>query len=53
MKLWDKKLLLLGPLEWHCLHTKVNENLPSGVKVISGGQTDRERFDKPTFFFAK
>jgi hypothetical protein len=31
-----------GPVEWHYLHTKFHENLPSGLKVISGG-TDRHR----------
>jgi hypothetical protein len=36
------KLLQRGPLEWHYLPTKFNENLLSGSKVISGGQTDRQ-----------
>jgi hypothetical protein len=44
------KLLRVGPLEWHYLHTKFHENLRSGSKVINGGQTDRQ-FDKPTFIF--
>jgi hypothetical protein len=35
------KLLYRGPLEWHYLHTKFHENLPSGSEVISGGRTDR------------
>jgi hypothetical protein len=48
------KILHLGPLEWHYLHIKFHENLPSGSKVISGGQTDRDWwFDKPTFIFWK
>jgi hypothetical protein len=41
----ELKLLHPGPLEWHYLSTKYNENLPCGSKVISGGQahTDRHR----------
>jgi hypothetical protein len=35
------KLLYPGSLEWHYLHTKFRENLPSGSEVISGGHTDR------------
>jgi hypothetical protein len=35
------KLLHRGPLEWHYIHTKFHENLPSGSEVISGGRTDR------------
>jgi hypothetical protein len=33
------KLLHRGPLEWHYLRNKFNENLPRGSKVISGGHT--------------
>jgi hypothetical protein len=29
-----------GPLVYHYILTKFHENLPSGSKVISGGQTD-------------
>jgi hypothetical protein len=36
------KMLHRGPLEWHYLHNKFHENLPSGSKVISGGHTDRQ-----------
>jgi hypothetical protein len=36
------KILHRGSLEWHYLHTKFHENLPSGLKVISGGLTDRD-----------
>jgi hypothetical protein len=47
-----------GHLEWLYLRTKFHENLPNGLKVISGGhrQTGREAvwwFDKPTFIFEK
>jgi hypothetical protein len=34
------KLLHQGLLEWHYLRTKFHETLPSGSKVITGGQTD-------------
>jgi hypothetical protein len=30
-------LLYQGPLEWHYLHTKFHENLPSSSNVFSGG----------------
>jgi hypothetical protein len=33
--------LHLRSLEWHYLRIKFHEDLPSGSKVISGGQTDR------------
>jgi hypothetical protein len=42
------KLLHRGPLEWQHLPTKYHEALPSGSKIINGGQTDW-RFDKTTF----
>jgi hypothetical protein len=29
-----------GLFEWHRLHIKFHENIPSGSEVISGGQTD-------------
>jgi hypothetical protein len=35
------KLLHRGPIELHYLHIKFHENLPSSLKVISGGQTDK------------
>jgi hypothetical protein len=37
------KLLHPGPLEWHYLSTKYHESLPSGSKVISGGQAHTDR----------
>jgi hypothetical protein len=37
------KLLQPGPLEWHYLLTKFHENLPSGSKVISGGDRQTNR----------
>jgi hypothetical protein len=42
------ELLHRGPLEWHYLHTKFLENLPSCSEVIGGGggayrQTDTHR----------
>jgi hypothetical protein len=33
--------LCRGPLEWHYLRTKFNENLSRGSKVISEGPTDK------------
>jgi hypothetical protein len=39
------KIMHRGPLKWHYLLTIFHENLPSGSKVISGGQTDRETGD--------
>jgi hypothetical protein len=30
------KIIALRSLEWHHLHSKYHENLPSGSKVISG-----------------
>jgi hypothetical protein len=30
------KNIARGPLEWYCLSTKFDENLPSGSEVISG-----------------
>jgi hypothetical protein len=39
------KILHRGPLEYHYLRTKYHEDLPSGSKVISGGQTDRQTGD--------
>jgi hypothetical protein len=36
------KLLHRSPFEWHYLRTKFHEILPSGSKVISEGQTDRQ-----------
>jgi hypothetical protein len=41
-----------GPLEWHHLLIKYNEDLSSGSKVISVGHKDWW-FDKPTFNFWK
>jgi hypothetical protein len=38
-------LLHRGLLEWHYVHTKFHENLPSSSKVISGGHTDRQTGD--------
>jgi hypothetical protein len=35
------KIIALRSLEWHYVHTKFHETLPSGSKVISGGHTDR------------
>jgi hypothetical protein len=46
------KLLQRGPLEWHHLPTKYHEDLPSGSKIINGGQTEKQtdwRFEKTTF----
>jgi hypothetical protein len=31
-----------GSPEWHYLHAKFHENLPSCSEVISGGHTDRQ-----------
>jgi hypothetical protein len=39
------KLLHRGLLEWHYLPPKYHEDLTSGSKVISGGQTDRQTGD--------
>jgi hypothetical protein len=35
------KLLHRGPLEWHYVQTKFHEIIPSGLRVISAGYTDR------------
>jgi hypothetical protein len=48
------KSLHRGTLEWHFLHTKFHENLPSDSKVIIGDtQTDRQTGDmiSPLLFF--
>jgi hypothetical protein len=53
LKLWDKKLLYLGRLEWHYFCNKFYKILPSAAKVISW-ETDWQTdwwFDKPTFVF--
>jgi hypothetical protein len=39
------KILHRGPLEWHYLHTKFHEIVPSGSKVTSGVQIDRQAGD--------
>jgi hypothetical protein len=39
------KMLHRGPFEWHYLRTKFHENLPTGSKVISGVNTDRQARD--------
>jgi hypothetical protein len=31
-----------GPLQWHYLHTKIYEDLPSGSRFINGWHTDRQ-----------
>jgi hypothetical protein len=36
------KFLHRGTLEWHYLHAKCHENLPSGSKVVSAELTDRQ-----------
>jgi hypothetical protein len=36
------KICLRGPPEWHYFRTKFHEILPSGSKVISGGQTQTD-----------
>jgi hypothetical protein len=33
------KIIASRTLEWHHLPTKYNEDLRSGLKIISGGQT--------------
>jgi hypothetical protein len=35
------KITAWRSLEWHYLRTIFHENISSGSKVISGGQTDR------------
>jgi hypothetical protein len=39
------KITESGPLEWHYIRTKFHGNLPTGSKVISGGQRDRQSGD--------
>jgi hypothetical protein len=43
IKAMGLKILHRGPLEWHCLHTKFHEDLPSDSNVISGEHTHRQR----------
>jgi hypothetical protein len=38
------KIIASGFLEYHYFLTNFNENLPSGSKVISRGQTDSQPF---------
>jgi hypothetical protein len=53
LKIWDKKLLHRGHLEWQHLPTKFHEHPPIGSKVISGRHTDRQAGDfiSPLSFF--
>jgi hypothetical protein len=51
VKAMGLKIMHQGPLEWHYLLTKFNENLPSGSKVISGGHTDRQDGDLISLLF--
>jgi hypothetical protein len=49
-------LLYRSPLEWHHLHTKCHEILPSGLKLLLGDtQTDRQTGDLKSLlsFFGK
>jgi hypothetical protein len=39
------KIIASRSLEWHYLHTKFHEILPSSSKVINGGHTDRQTGD--------
>jgi hypothetical protein len=39
------KITESGPLEWPYIRSKFHGNLPTGSKVIIGGQTDRQSGD--------